>query len=186
MSTTDELSKAYNGLLGEQVQVKKGRKGKNVVIMAKSRVKRKLTEKQIEARQQLSLAAEYARTALQDPALNEMYQKRAQNGVSVFRTAANDFLQRPFIRDVDASEYHGNPGDVIRVSAGDKIGLTEVRAKLLAPDGTLVESGPCVRTLPTAGYLYTATVQVSDISGMTVSVTVRDTPGNIVNKLLTL
>ena len=87
---------------------------------------------------------------------------------------------------MDASEYHGNPGDVIRVSAGDKIGLTEVRAKLLAPDGTLVESGPCVRALPTAGYLYTAMVQVSDISGMTVTVTVRDTPGNIVNKLLTL
>jgi hypothetical protein len=186
MSTTEELSKAYSGLLGEQVVVKRGGKGKNVMVLAKPRIKREPTEKQLAQRERLSLAAEYARIALQDPALREMYAKRIKKGVSLFRTAANDFMQLPFVREVDASDYHGNPGDVIRVSAGDKFGLAEVKAKLLMPDGTLVESGLCVRDLPTGRYIYTATVQVSDTTGLIVSVTIRDIPGNNVEKLLTL
>ena len=186
MSTSEELSKAYSGLFGEQVVVKRGGKGKSVIILAKQRSKRDPTEKQIAHRERLSLAAEYGRKAIQDPALKEMYANRAKKGVSVFRTAANDFLQMPFISDVDMSEYHGNPGDGIRISAGDKIGLREVRAKLLAPDGNLVESGPCVRDLPTTRYIYTATVQISDTTGMSVAVTIRDIPGNVVEKLITL
>jgi hypothetical protein len=186
MSTTEELSKAYSGLLGEQVVVKRGGKGKNVMVLAKPRIKREPTEKQLAQRERLSLAAEYARIALQDPALKEMYAKRVKKGVSLFRTAANDYMQLPFVRDVNVSEYLGNPGDTIRVAAGDKFGLTEVRAKLIAPDGTLVESGLCVRDLPTGIYVYTATAQVPDTSGLIVSVTVRDIPGNITEKLLTL
>ena len=186
MSTIDELAKAYSGLLGEQVVVKRGRKGKNVMMLAKPRSKREPSQKQLVQRERLSMAAEYARLALQDPALKEMYAKRAKKGVSVFRTAANDFMQLPFVRDVDVSEYHGNPGDAIRVTAGDKIGLAEVRAKLVAPDGTLAESGLCVRDLPTGKYVYTTTVQMSDTSGMTVAIVIRDIPGNIIEKLLTL
>lgn len=47
MSTSEELSKAYSGLFGEQVVVKRGGKGKNVIILAKQRSKRDPTEKQM-------------------------------------------------------------------------------------------------------------------------------------------
>jgi hypothetical protein len=125
MSTAEELAKAYSGLLGEQIVVKKGGKGKNVVVLAKSWVKREPTEKQLAQRERLSLAAAYARIAMQDPELKEMYAKRAKKGVSVFRTAANDYMQRPFIRDVDVSEYLGNPlaGDPdFAISHGKAVG----------------------------------------------------------------
>ena len=138
------------------------------------------------SRSGMSLTAQYARTALQDPVLKEMYTQRAKTGFSPLRMAANDFLQRPFIRDLDVTGYHGNQGDKIRASAGDKVGLTEVRATLLAADGTLVESGACVLDLPTGKYMYAATCQMADTSGMSLVIAVRDIPGNVVEKPFTL
>ena len=186
MSKTDELAKAYSGLLGDQVVVKRGRKGKNVMTLAKPRSKGVPTEKQLASRERMSLAAVYAKRAKEDPALWEMYTQRSRKGLPTFRVAANDFLQLPFLRNIDTSGYFGNPGDSIRATAGDKIGLTEVKARLQAPDGTLVEEGPCVLDLPTGIYAYVATIMVADITGITVIITVRDIPGNVVRKSVTL
>ena len=82
MSTTDDLSKDYSGLLGSQMVVKRGRRGKNVISLAKLRTKRVLTEKQLNQAERLSMAAEYARIALQDPSLKEIYNEKAKKGFS--------------------------------------------------------------------------------------------------------
>ena len=144
MSKTDELAKAYSGLLGDQVVVMRGGKGRSVVSLAKTRSKRAPSDKQLAVRERLGLAAQYARNAMLDPVLCEMYTKRARTGLPPFRVAAIDYLQPPYIREIDASGYHGGPGDVIRVKAGDKIALAEARAVLKTPDGITVEEAPQV------------------------------------------
>lgn len=186
MSTTEELAKAYSGIFGEQVVVKKGGKGKSVIAMARARVKGVLTDKQIAARERLSKAAQYARRALEDPGLCELYTKRSAKGLPAFRVASNDFLQIPKINEVDLSGYNGNPGDAIVVTAFDKIGLTAVNVKLSVSDGTLIEEGPCEMELPSGKYVYKTTCQADVAAGVTVFITVRDIPGNVVGKTCTL
>ena len=175
MSKTDELAKAYSGLLGDQVVVKRGGKGKNVVSLARTRSKSAPSDKQLAVRQRLSMAAQYARNAMLDPALFDLYTSRSSRSISPFRVASNDFLQLPFLRDIDVTKYHGNPGDTISVLAGDKIAVTEVMAHLMAADNTPVEEGPCALDLPSGRYLYTTTVQVANTAGMVVTISVRDT-----------
>ena len=186
MSKTDELAKTYSGLLGDQVVVKRGGKGKNIISLAKPRSQGVPSEKQLAMRERLSLAAGYGKRAMQDPGLCEMYTKRSRKGLSPFRVAANDFLQVPFVRNIDTSGYNGNPGDSIRALAGDKIGLTEVIARLTAPEGTLIEEGSGALDLLTGKYVYVATRQVADVTGMAVVITVRDIPGNVILKSVTL
>jgi hypothetical protein len=186
MSTTEELAKAYSGIFGEQVVVKKGGKGKSVIEMARARTKGVLTDKQLASRERLSQAAQYARRALENPELCELYTKRAGKRSKAFRLASNDFLQRPKIKEVDLSGYIGNPGDTIVVTTFDKIGLTAVNAKLSVSDGTLIEEGPCEIELPSGKYIYKATRQADVAAGVTVFITVRDIPGNVIGKTCTL
>ncbi|MCX6268064.1 MAG: hypothetical protein NTW16_11995 [Bacteroidetes bacterium] len=186
MTKKERLAKAYGGLLGEEVVVKQGSKGKNVVRMATVKTKRTLSEKQEASRDRLVRAGKYARKAMEDPALREFYISRSVNGKTAYREASNDFLRLPVIREIDISTYRGNPGDMICIDATDMIALTKVSLQINAADGTGVESGSCVEELPTGMYIYTTTTAVADISGLTVTVTVSDIPGNKVTKSITL
>ena len=144
MTKRKEKAKAYSGLLGAEVIVKQGSKGKNVVRMATVEPKRTPSEKQEDNTHRLADAAKYARIAMGNPALREMYASRSANGKNAYREASNDFMRKPVIREIDAIGYRGNPGDKIGVVARDKIGIKAVDLALLAADGTLVESGSCV------------------------------------------
>ncbi len=186
MTRNEKLAKAYNGLLGEEVVVKKGGRGTTVLRMATAKPKSVMSEKRIISNERLSRAAKYARIAMADPELSEMYTQRSPNGHSGYREAVNDFLRPPVIRDIDCSGYFGNPDDLILVSAYDKFALKEIKATLLAPDGSLIETGQCIEDLPTGKFIFTATKRVDETAGMIVHVTVRDTPGNTVEKKVTL
>ena len=186
MTRNEKLAKAYNGLLGEEVVVKKGGRGTTVLKMATAKPKSVMTEKRIISNERLSRAAKYARIAMADSELSEMYRQRSPKGHSGYREAVNDFLRPPVIRDIDCSGYYGNPGDLILVSAYDKFALKEIKATLLAPDGSLIETGQGIEDLPTGKFIFTATVQVADTAGVIVNISVRDIPGNVVEKKVAL
>jgi len=182
MTKQEKKAKAYGGLLGAEVVVKQGSKGKNVVKMATAKTKRPLSPKQEASRERLVRAGKYAHNAMKDPDLREMYASRSANGKNGYREASNDFMRLPVIREIDIALYRGNPGDTISVDASDRIALTMVSLQLYAADGSVAESGSCVEELPTGRYIYTATTAIANISGMKVTVTVSDIPGNKVTK----
>jgi hypothetical protein len=186
MTKAEKLAKAYSGLLGDEIVVKKGRRGNNVIALAKKRNTGAPTDKQLATRERLSLAARYGRLAMEVPELRDLYTNLSQKGLPPFRVACNDYLQKPVIRNVDHTGYLGKPSDTIHVVAFDRIRLKEVRVELIMPDGTPVESGICVQDLPTGDYIFTATCQVADTTGVIVIARVVDLPGNVVTKSVTL
>ncbi|MFZ4564467.1 MAG: hypothetical protein ACOYNU_13890 [Bacteroidales bacterium] len=185
MSTENDLTKTYSGIFGNQV-VLKNRRGKSVMTIPPVKPVKEPSEKQKAARRRLSMAAKYANDALLDPALREMYAAKSHKGLPLFRVAVNDFLRRPYVHLIDASGYHGNPGEPISVTAGDDFKLTAVAVKITGSDGVVIESGPCVLVMPTGNYDYVATTAVSNPAGVTITASVRDIPGNLTERSITL
>ncbi|MCX6266823.1 MAG: hypothetical protein NTW16_05625 [Bacteroidetes bacterium] len=183
MSTENDLTKTYSGIFGNQV-VLKNRRSKSVMTIPPVKPVKEPSEKQLATRRRLSLAAQYAKDALQDPALREMY--AAKSHKSPYRVAVNDFLRPPYVHLIDASGYHGNPGETISVTAGDDFKLTAVTVKITGSDGVVIESGPCVMVMPTGNYDYVATSPVSNLAGVTITASARDIPGHVTQRSITL
>ena len=135
--------------------------------------------KQLAVRERLTLAAQYAAFVRNDPALLARYTAKARKGKSVYRLAANDFLRPPYIHKVDTTRYHGNPGDKIIVMAGDDFKLESVTVNISNPDGTTIEEGACVFTMPTGHYEFIATQQLPVLTGYIVTAKAKGTPGHV-------
>src|ERR1035437_8432736 len=123
MSINRKLAKTYSGIFGHQV-VLKNRGGKIVMTIVPVRPKLEPTEKQVAVRERLKLAALYGSKVINYPVLSAQYSAKAQKGMTLYRQAMNNFLRLPFINRVDTSDYHGNPGDKIKVTAGKELSVT--------------------------------------------------------------
>ena len=185
MSTTRELTKNYSGIFGNQV-VLKNRRGKSVMTIPPVKPITPLSEGQIAVRERFKLAAKYARESMQNPDLLEMYTAKSRKGLTPYRLAVNDNLKKPYIHKVDTSCYSGNPGEKVNVTAGDDFKLASVKVRISNPDGTTIEEGDCVMTLPTGNYEYTTTTRVSGLAGITIQALVKDIPGNETTMSVTL
>ncbi|MCX6246661.1 MAG: hypothetical protein NTW10_02910 [Bacteroidetes bacterium] len=185
MTTQSELSKNYSGIFGNQV-VLKNRRGRSVITIPPARPKKAPTVKQSAARERLRLAAAYAARAMQDPVLQAEYAAKARKGRSAYHLALIDFLRSPFILQADTSGYHGNKGDKITISAGDDFKLVSVTLKISSHDGTLVEEGDCVISMPSGQYVYAAREQLPSTDGVVILVRATDLPGNVTEKSVTL
>jgi hypothetical protein len=178
MSAITRLIKTYSGIFGHQVTLK-NRRGKSIMTIPRAKGKILPSAKQQVVRERLNLAAQYAAFVKNDPALLARYTAKACKGKSVYRLAANDFLRPPYIHKVDTTRYHGNPGNKIIVTAGDDFKLESVTVNISNPDGTTIEEGDCVFTMPTGNYECTAKEQIPVLTGYIVTAKAKDTPGNI-------
>ena len=185
MSKTTDLTKSYSGIFGHQVELK-NRRGKSVMTIPPVKPKVPPTEKQIAVRERLKLAAAYACNVISDPVLLAPYAAKSRKGLSPYRLAMMDFLRLPYILKIDASGYQGEVGNKIIVTAGDDFKITSVTLKITKPDGTSIEKGACIFSMPTGNYEYTATTQVPVPAGVILLAKVTDTPGNVTELSLTL
>ena len=185
MSTTDDLTKNYSGLLGN-ILLARNIKGRTIITIPQRSTKREPTENQVTARRKFTLAARYAKNILQDPDMLAAYTARSRPGLSPYILAVTDYLKPPFVDSIDASGYRGNPGDKIGVTAGDDFELSSVGVKIADADGIVIEQGVCSFDLITGNYIYTATVAVSDVAGVTIVAKATDVPGHMANLSVTL
>jgi len=185
MTTTNELTKNYSGIFGNHVRLR-NRNGVSIMTIPLKKPRANPTANQLNARRKFQLAAHYAKNILQDPDKLATYMAKSRNGLAPYIMALTDYLKPPFVEQIDASRYQGNPGDKIGVTAIDDFELTEVRIKIVDPGNAVIEQGPCVFDQLTGNYHYTATVQVSDISGVTIIATATDTPGHSAELSVTL
>jgi hypothetical protein len=185
MSTNQDLTKSYSGIFGNQV-VLKNRRGKSVMTIPPVKPKLTPTDKQVAARERLKLAVQYGRNVINDPALLAEYAAKARKGLPAYRLAVQDYLRPPYVHQVDASGYHGNPGEKIIVVAGDDFKLESVTVRISRPDGSMVEEGACVFNMPAGNYEYTPTVQVTPVAGTVILARAKDTPGNVTELSVTL
>ena len=185
MSTTNELTKTYSGILGNQV-VLKSRKGKSTITIPPTKPEKAPSLKQIQLSVMFQCAAQYARNAMQDPVLLAAYTEKSGKGLTPYRVAVNDYLKRPRVHSIVASGYEGNPGDKISITATDNFRVVEVAVQIVDPAGAVIEKGVCAFSLPTGTYEYTATVPVTVLTGVTIIAKATDLPGHTGELAITL
>ncbi|MBD8083622.1 hypothetical protein [Chryseobacterium caseinilyticum] len=162
------------------------RNGKTIVSKAPKERTGELTENQKTYRQKFQKAVLYAKSVLNDPAKKEIYEAMSDNskGMSTYNVAVADLLNAPDIEIIDLSGYSGNVGDVIKIMATDDFGVEEVKVKIENADGSLVEEGNATNN--GVEWVYTATVQNSDLNGDKITITASDAPANLSEKSQTL
>ncbi len=81
---------------------------------------------------------------------------------------------------VDADQYSGQPGQMIVVQAHDDFEVTGVNVQITSVGGQPVENGSAVQNPPNSGrWTYTTTQTVSNVTGVQVTATASDRPGNV-------
>ena len=102
--------------------------GDRMIIARRPDIRAKPSPAQLAVREKYKMAATYARAALADPISLALYQAAAKaKGVPAFAFALGDFLNAPEVKTIDATGYHGDIGDVIKVSAIDDVGTVPVQ-----------------------------------------------------------
>ena len=185
ITKSNAITKNYRGKFGDQV-VFRNRFGHSVMTIPPRRPKTGPTENQVAARRRFMLASRYAKDVLQDPDMLAAYMAKSRDGLSPYILAVTDYLKPPFVDQVDASGYLGNPGDPIIVVAGDDFQLAGVTVKITDADGIMIEQGACVPNLTAGNYVLTSTVAVSNVAGTTITAKATDTPGHTAGLSVTL
>jgi hypothetical protein len=137
------------------------------------------SEKQKEQRQRFQQATIYGKSAVDDPAVKELYETAAKKkkGVSAYNVAVADFFNAPDINTVDVSDYAGAAGDTIRMIVSDDFAVKSVHVRIVNADGSLVEEGTAVNTAGSI-WIYTATQNNESLDGDKIVITASDQPGN--------
>ena len=128
----------------------------------------------------------YARAQLRDPAAKARYATGIdQRRTSAYTVAIADFMNPPVITALDAGRNHGQPGDVILVTATDDFAVAAVQLRLHDPAGQLLEEGPATRQ-PDGRWCYTARTAHPAGPGTRLEAEARDHAGNVASKVLLL
>jgi hypothetical protein len=139
--------------------------------------KRVDTPARADVRKRFAKASKWAAAALANPGLRSFYEKVAKaNNSSPFAVAARDHLRAPEVDEIGLRGYHGRAGDPITVEAMDDTGVLGVTVTLQAPDGTVLESGPCTMVMGT--WTYVTTTARPAAQPVTIVAVATDRPGN--------
>ena len=165
------------GTLGDQLTIYE-RNG--VIIMAAKRgpSKKKPTQKQLEARYKMKLAAAYAKAMLRDPELKAAYAAKAGPGQNAYNIAVRDAFNSPEIQNIRLEEEN-----TVVVSAKDDFRVAGVKVQVLDAEGKSVEFGSAVMGRNGVDWRYK--VQQLPPGGKIVAIA-EDLPGNVARKELLL
>lgn len=167
--------RGLTGAVGDQFVIRKGRGGKTIISNKPTFGEdRQFNENQLAHQEAFKLAIFYARTVKND----ELYIKKAEGtSMTPFNAAVADWFNKPQILEIDASEWHGAPGDEIWVQAVDDTLVSSVHVTISDENGAVLEEGPAQR----AGGLwwtYTADTTVPMEPKPHVVATAYDQPGH--------
>jgi len=184
--TSNELTKSYSGIFGNQVYLK-NKNGRSVMTIPQTRSDKPLSKKQVTVRQAFSDAAKYAKKIRKEfPDLWADYVAKSGNGLTPHVVAMADYLKPPVVVAIDASSYEGKEGDMIRVEARDDFEISTVSVLIKDSNGTKIEKGLCELNGRTSRYEFIATVAVSNLTGVTITAIAEDYPSNKTKLTITL
>jgi hypothetical protein len=177
-SRNNVITYGLSGKIGD-ILIFRQRDGQTIVAKVPNQSKT-LSEEQIKVRKRFQRATIYAKGAIADPELKELYEAEAkkQKGMTAYNVAVADFYHGPDIEVVDLSSYSGTIGDEIRVIAHDNFAVKSVHVKITNADGSLVKEGYAVNSAGNI-WIYTASANNESLDGDKIVVTASDIPGNI-------
>lgn len=174
------------GMLGETIVFRQGPTGP---VMANAPRKRdSIHENQIAARDRFLDAVQYAKRQTARAEVKAMYAAAITRKLpSAYQVAVTDYLSVPKIKQIDADGYVGVPGEVIYVHASDDFRVDSVAVLIKSGAGEEIERGQAIMADDIRDvWIYTTTAGNASLAGSIVMVTVKDIPGNVVVRTLTL
>jgi hypothetical protein len=173
------LVKGARGHVGKQLVYKK--RGNDTLLARMPSVNKdaEVTQDQEKARDLFAEAVRYASGAITDPVLKNQYQEKTGPSNTAYNIAFRDYLKAPIVKSINAENYDGTVGSSIIVSAVDDFRVAEVKVRISAPDGTIVEEGNALlHPIDRNKWTYVATALVAAIAGVTITAVAKDIPGN--------
>lgn len=166
------LLQLVRGSLGDQLTIYE-RNGQ--VIMAKKRgpSKKKASERQVEARRRMKIAAAHAKAVLRDPELKAYYASKAGPGQNAYNMALKDAYLAPELQEITVEDT------TVTVTAKNEFRVAEVEVSILNETGKVVEKGKAVLRWNGVDWYYKAAHLPK---GGKAVVVVRDLPGNEVTR----
>ena len=163
-----------SGSLGDQLVIKQDKAGRTIVA-AKPALdpNRPFSEAQKEVQDNFREATAYAKTARTQQVYVDKAEGIPQSG---YNLAVADWFHAPEILEMDASAWHGQAGQVIRVKAIDDVQVTQVNIVIMDASNTVLEQGQAVAA---GGLWWNYTTTASAPDGPQVIASARDLPGHI-------
>ena len=179
---------SMQGMSGKvgNIFVYRQRGGKTIVAKTPHRSTKK-TQKQEEANKRFKAASIYAKNALLDPTLRELYTAEAKKRdvASPYNMAMADYLRPPVIDKINAEAYTGSAsGEKIIIEADDKFKVISLKVKITKSNGSLIEEGQA--SLSEGKWVYTTTAANASPTGDKITVIATGRTGNSTTKEITL
>ena len=140
---------------------------------------REYTEGQLSQQERFTDAAAYAKGVMQLEEPPEIYVKEAKTAnLTEYNIAMRDYLRPPNVREIDVTDYSGQPGEEIVVRAVDDCEVVSMHVAI-TQDGVVVEEGEAYQDpLNATLWRYTTSQQV-ELPGTTIEAYATDRPGNV-------
>ncbi len=169
------VTKGFSGQFGDELVFRQ--LDKKTIFARKGISTKAPTAGQVNTRNKFTDAAYFATAALDNPISMEDYTQMAQlQGLkSAYVAALTDYLTAPEIGKVYTALYKGKVGDMINISSKSPFKITEIDVTILAPNGTVLESGKAEQNL--LRYRYVATVANPTVTGTKIVLKARDRQG---------
>jgi hypothetical protein len=158
------------------------RYGEEVVIArAPDMDGRTFTPGQLAAQERFRKAAQYGKLAFAEAATRLAYAAAAQEAHQpVFALMVADYLRVPVVDELNVDGYTGQAGETIVIQAHDDFEVVGVTVSIKDAGGQIVESGAATQNPPNGGrWVYTTSQAVANITGIVVTATASDRPGNL-------
>ena len=162
-----------SGKLGNQIVFRQGKGGQTIIAVKPSGVKN-FSPTQEAHQEAFRHAIAYAKSAKDEV----IYITKAQGTVfTPFNAAVADWFNKPQVLEIDASNWTGEAGEIIRIKAQDDTMVAQVRVVIHATSGTTLETGNAVQA-DGLWWQYTTQVPTSGDPNTHITVTAQDLPGN--------
>jgi hypothetical protein len=137
-----------------------------------------VSEKQKKHREQFQQAVIYAKGAIHDEQIADLYAADSKKKkLSAYNIAVADFFHGPDIETVDLSGYAGIASDKIRIIVSDDFAVKYVHVNISNADGSLVEEGYASQGAGNS-WIYVAQQDNENLDGDKILITAADFPGN--------
>lgn len=139
------------GTLGKQLTIYE-RNGQVIMATKRSPSNKKPTQKQLAAREKMSLASGLAQRLMADPEIRAYYESLAGPGQNAYNMAVKDAYHSPEVQNIRVE------GTDVVVTAKDEFRIAAVEVKVTDAEGVITESGQAVLGRNGVDWYYKATV----------------------------
>lgn len=176
ISGKGDLLAGYTGKLGKSGMYRRVVKGREIIQSCPHRKKAKEKQERPAQVRRFQMATRWAKLALKNQEIREIYRKTAQGFSSATSMAIKDYLIPAEITKVVTSGYRGRAGYRIVIKVDNIVPVKSVEIMISNPEGETIESGPAVAT--SSGFLwhYVTTRSNPLFKGSVIRIISRDLP----------